>query len=78
MPRAFKLTMPSTGLQYTSSHVCIYKKGIVKTPSILCISPEGILRHWSRIDEPHKDHQLELNNEVAHSLVIFDEQSGSF
>lgn len=89
MPRANKLTMPSTGLNYTSSQVCVYRKGplslrietkliilgIRKTPSVLCISPEGTLRHWSSIDKPHKDHQLEFNNEVAHSLVVFDEQS---
>jgi hypothetical protein len=44
-------------------------------PSILCVSPEGTLRHWSAADKPYKDTNLELNNEVAHSLIVIDEQS---
>ncbi|KAI6197809.1 hypothetical protein M3Y94_01268600 [Aphelenchoides besseyi] len=75
MPHAFSMQMPSTGLQYTSSQLCVYKKSNVKMPSVLCVSPEGILRHWPEVGKPFKDHNLDLNNEVAHSLVVFEEKN---
>ncbi|CAD5229053.1 unnamed protein product [Bursaphelenchus okinawaensis] len=72
LPHAFRLSLPSTGLQYKAKNVCFYKQSGKKMPSILAVSPEGCIRHWSEIGKPHKDFNVDLQNEVAHSIVLFE------
>uniref|UniRef100_A0A1I7RQW8 Nuclear pore complex protein Nup133 n=1 Tax=Bursaphelenchus xylophilus TaxID=6326 RepID=A0A1I7RQW8_BURXY len=72
LPHAFRLSLPSTGLQYGARNVCFYKQTSKKMPSVLAVSPEGCIRHWSEIGNPHKDINVDLQNEVSHSIVLFE------
>lgn len=76
MPHAFRLNLPSTGLQYSEKNVCLYKQNNRALPSVLAVSPEGCVRHWTEVGKPHKDWSIDLKNEVAHSVVVFDSKSG--
>ncbi|KAH7717352.1 CRE-NPP-15 protein [Aphelenchoides avenae] len=72
MPHAFKLQLPSTGLNYNVESVCVYRKAKSKLPSVLAISPEGVIRHWTEVGKPHKDQMMELNSEVAFSVRLWE------
>lgn len=72
MPHAFRLNLPHTGLQYTTKNICIYKQTSKSLPSVFAVSPEGCIRHWNEIGKPHKDYNIDLKDEVAHSIVIYE------
>uniref|UniRef100_A0A914EPN9 Nucleoporin Nup133/Nup155-like C-terminal domain-containing protein n=1 Tax=Acrobeloides nanus TaxID=290746 RepID=A0A914EPN9_9BILA len=69
LPKCYRLPVPSTGLSYDDSSICFYKRDGQKLPGVLVISPEGTIRHWPEIGDAYKDQVVELNSEVAFSIV---------
>lgn len=90
MPRCYRLPVPSTGLSYADSSICFYKRGSFlymrlynllegqKLPGVLVVSPEGTIRHWPELGDVYKDVVVELNSEVAFSIVHMESKGKGF
>uniref|UniRef100_A0AC35F1W0 Nucleoporin Nup133/Nup155-like C-terminal domain-containing protein n=1 Tax=Panagrolaimus sp. PS1159 TaxID=55785 RepID=A0AC35F1W0_9BILA len=74
-PHAYRLNLPTTGLNYSINSIVVANKDHTGLPSALAISPEGLLRYWPSISSSvPKDKELSLNNEVVLSVIPYSDE----
>uniref|UniRef100_A0A914ZFZ9 Uncharacterized protein n=1 Tax=Panagrolaimus superbus TaxID=310955 RepID=A0A914ZFZ9_9BILA len=74
-PHAFRLNLPSTGLNYSINSIVVTSKDSTGLPSVLAVSPEGLLRYWPSISASvPKDKELSFNNEVVLSIIPYSDE----
>jgi hypothetical protein len=78
-PHAYRLNLPTTGLNYSINSIVVANKDPTGLPSALAISPEGLLRYWPSISSSvPKDKELSLNNEVVLSVIPYSDEGKYF
>lgn len=74
-PHAYRLNLPTTGLNYSLNSIVVMNKDGNPLPSVLAVSPEGLLRYWPSLGSSiPRDKEMNLNNEVVHSVILFGEE----
>lgn len=73
-PHAYKLHLPGTGLPYTLNLVQLFHVDNNHLPSIIVVSPEGLLRYWPVIGTQYKEKEINLYNEVVQSILLFNDE----
>lgn len=58
--------------------LCSFNLGF-SDPGVLAVSPEGVIRHWPVVGRQFNDSVVELQSEVALSLLVLNGHgSGNF
>jgi len=73
-PHAYKLNLPGTGLPYSLDSIQLFHRDASNLPSVLAVSPEGIVRYWPIVGKSYKDREMNLQNEVVLSLLPLREE----
>lgn len=71
---AYKLNLPVTGLPYSIDLIQLFPGDDDTLPSVLAVSPEGLLRYWTVVGNQPIDKEINLQNEVVLSLTKFSEE----